>query len=561
MLGKAVFLTFPFKIIKSGAGMYLNYADLPDQHKLFTDYVYNFEKVKNYYKYNFRDKEEYIKLFKKRIELPEENRKRLKEIIKNQYNNRECSDKTAENLSRLEAKNTLAVVTGQQLGILGGPLYTFYKIITALKLVNNLNERYDDYSFVPVFWLEGDDHDFEEVKSVNIIDEENNLRKVTYEDEIPEEENKGSIGFLKLNSGINHFFDDLNNILRETEFKEEIFSKLRAFYSEGRTFKDAFRDLISWLFDDFGLIIFDPQDPEVKKLLTPVFRKEISDFRSHSEKLVNISARLEEEYHAQVKVRPINLFYHTDEGRYLIEPVENDFRLKRKRKKFSYDELQDLIMREPWRFSANVLLRPVCQDYLLPTAFYIGGPSEISYFAQVAPLYNIYQIEPPIIYPRSSVTLVEKNILSLLEKYELNLDDIFTEPEKLKNKIIEIISPNSLDDIFNDTSNEIELTYDRLKERLFEFDKTIADASTKYRQKTLHYLEELKEKAIDAQKKRHEVTLRQVDKLSTSLFPNSNLQERELNFIFFAYRYGIIIITRLFDELSINKFEHQIIKL
>jgi bacillithiol biosynthesis cysteine-adding enzyme BshC len=551
------FLLFLSKLKKSGAGMFINFADLPDQHQLFTDYLYNFENVKNYYKYNFRNKEEYIRLFKKRAELQGEKRALLSGILRKQYSGIEPSERTTANLLRLEGKNTLAVVTGQQLGILGGPLYTFYKIVTAIKLCNNLNERYDDFYFVPLFWLEGDDHDFEEVKSINIIDENNNLKKISYEDEIPEEENKGSVGFLKLNSDINRFFDELGTELRDTEFKNDIITKLRSFYAEGRTFKDAFRDLIFWLFDDYGLLIFDPQDAEVKKLLVPVFKKEIRDFRIHSERLVNISAKLEEEYHAQVKVRPINLFYHTDEGRYLIEPVENDFRLRRKRRKFTFDELQDAIDREPERFSPNVLLRPICQDYLLPTAFYIGGPSEISYFAQVTPLYNIYQIEPPILYPRSSATLIEKNIALLLEKYNLNLDDIFTESEKLKNRIIEIISPNSLDDIFSHTSNEIELIYDKLKERLFEFDKTIADASTKYRQKTIHYLDELKGKAIDAQKKKHEVTLRQIDKLSTALYPASNLQERELNFVYFAYKYGPDFISKLFSELSINKFEHQ----
>ncbi len=541
--------------------MFINYADLPDQHQLFTDYVYNFDKVKGYYKYNFRDKEEYLKLFKKRAEMQDENRGTLSAILQNQYQNRQISEISAKNLSLLREKTTLAVVTGQQLGILGGPLYTFYKIITAIKLCNNLNERYDDFHFVPMFWLEGDDHDFEEVKSINIIDENNNLKKISYEDEIPEEENKGSVGFLKLNQDINRFFDELNTELRDTEFKNEILNKLKSFYSEGRTFKDAFRDLIFWIFDEYGLIIFDPQDTEVKKLLTPIFKKEISGFRAHSEKLVNVSAKLEEEYHAQVKVRPINLFFHTDEGRYLIEPVENDFRLRRKRKKFSYEELQSLIEKEPQRFSPNVLLRPICQDYLLPTAFYIGGPSEIAYFAQVAPLYSLYQVEPPIIYPRSSATILEKNIISLLEKYELNMEEVFTNPDTLKNKVLTIISPNSLDDIFSQVSNEIELTYDRLKERLFEFDKTIADASTKYRQKSTHYLDELKGKALDAQKKKHEVTLRQVEKLNTALFPASKLQEREINFIYFAYRYGTEFIKTLFDELSINKFEHQGIKI
>jgi bacillithiol biosynthesis cysteine-adding enzyme BshC len=545
----------------SGAEMFINFADLPDQHELFIDYLYNFDKVKNYYKYNFRDKEEFIKIFKKRSELSVERRTILSEIVERQYAAMNISDKTSKNISLLKQKNTLAVVTGQQLGILGGPLYTFYKIITAIKLCNNLNERYDDYTFVPVFWLEGDDHDFEEVKSINVLDENNNVKKISYEDEIPEDENKGSIGFLKLNNDINRFFDELEKELRETEFRNELISKLRSFYSEGRTFKDAFKDLLFWIFDSFGLIIFDPQDTEIKNILKPLFKKEISDFRAHSEKLVHISACLEEEYHAQVKIRPINLFYHTDEGRYLIEPVENEFRLKRKRKKFTYDELMALIESEPERFSPNVILRPVVQDYLLPTAFYIGGPSEVSYFAQVMPLYNIYQVEPPIIYPRSSATILEKNIASVLEKYNLKLPEVFIDHGRLKDKVIESISPNSLDDIFSHISNEIELTFDKLKERLFEFDKTVADASTKYRQKTIHYLDELKGKAVDAQRKKHEITLRQIDKLSSAVYPKSNFQEREFNFVYFVYRYGIGLIDKIYEELSINKFEHQIINI
>jgi len=541
--------------------MFINFADLPNQHQLYIDYLYNFDKVKNYYKYNFRNKEEYIKLFRKRADLDSEKRKFLSEVILSQYSGKEVSDKTSKNILLLKEKNTLAVVSGQQLGILGGPLYTFYKIITTLKLCDNLNERYDDFSFVPVFWLEGDDHDFEEVKSINVIDENNNLKKISYEDEIPEDENKGSVGFLKLNPDINRFFDELDKELRDTEFKSALITQLKSFYAEGKTFKEAFRDLLFSFFNNYGLIIFDPQDEDIKNLLKPLFKKEISDFRTHSEKLVYISAKLEEEYHAQVKVRPINLFFHTDEGRYLIEPVENEFRLKRKRKKFTYENLLELIDNEPARFSPNVLLRPITQDFVLPTAFYVGGPSEISYFAQLMPLYNMYGIEPPIIYPRSSITLLEKNIASILDKYELNITDVFIDNEPLKNRIIALISPSSLDEIFGNTSTEIELAFDKLKERLFEFDRTVADASNKYRQKTIHYLEELKMKSFDAQKKKHEVSLRQVDKLSAAIYPNSNFQERELNFIYFVYRYGTSLIGKIFEELAINKFEHQVINI
>lgn len=542
--------------------MFINYKDIPGNTKLFLDYLFSFDKVQKYYKYNFRDKEQFITKFKQLSESPKEFRTELSSIISRQYKNLTPSAKTLKNVSALKNKETIAVITGQQLGILGGPLYTVYKIITAIKLCSHLSERYDNYNFVPVFWLEGDDHDFEEVRSINILNDNNELIKISYKDgETEEEQNRGSIGFLKFKDSIKQFLDEFESQLRNTEFKNLLSDKLNNFYRSGKTFKESFKELLFWLFDEYGLIIFDPQDLEVKNLLKSIFKKEISDFRNHTEKLVHISADLEETYHAQVKIRPINLFYNYDEGRYIIEPVENEFRLKGKRKKFSFEELNNLIDTETEKFSPNVLLRPICQDYLFPTGFYVGGPSEIAYFGQILPLYEFYNIDPPIVYPRSSVSIVEKSLKSILDKYGMSLTDIFTDSNKLKNKIINNISDRNLDEIFKETKNQIDLTFDNLKEKLFEIDKTMTDVTSKYRVKVLGYVDELSVKATEAQKKRYEITLRQVDKASANLYPNLNLQERELNFFNYANKYGVEVLKKIFELLVINKFEHQVIEL
>ncbi|HEY4755577.1 MAG TPA: bacillithiol biosynthesis cysteine-adding enzyme BshC [Ignavibacteriaceae bacterium] len=542
--------------------MFINFKEIPGNTKLFLDYLYDFEKLKGFYKYNFRDKEQFIAKFKQLSESPKEFRNELSTIINNQYKSFDPSSKTLKNISLLKNKETVAVVTGQQLGILGGPLYTFYKIITAIKLCSHLSERYDNYHFVPVFWLEGDDHDFEEVRSINVLNDNNELIKISYNDEATEEEqNRGSIGHLKLKESIGQFLKDYENQLRNTEFKNPIMENLKSFYTEEKTFKEPFKELLFWLFDQYGLVIFDPQDVKVKELLKPVFKKEINDFRNHTEKLVNISASLEELYHAQVKIRPINLFYNYDEGRYVIEPIENEFRLKGKRKKFTLEELINLIEAEPEKFSPNVLLRPICQDFLFPTGFYIGGPSEVAYFAQILPLYEFYDIDPAIIYPRSSVTILEKTLKSVLEKYGLSVKDIFTDPNKLKNQIINNVSDKNLEEIFKETKNQIDLAFDNLKEKLFELDKTMGDVTSKYRLKVLGYIDELKGKAAEAQKKRYEITLRQIDKASANLFPEMNLQERELSFFHYANKYGVDVLKKIFEELAINKFEHQVIEL
>jgi bacillithiol biosynthesis cysteine-adding enzyme BshC len=540
--------------------MQINFGDIPGQYNLFLDYLYEYENIKKFYKHDFRNKDEYLKLFKSVSETTRDFRTDIPKIIQSQYEGFSPSQKTKANIGSLKEKNTLTVVTGQQLGILGGPLYTFYKIITAIKLAQHLKERYDAYNFVPVFWLEGDDHDFEEVRSIGILNEANELTKIFYDDEISDDEARSSVGYLTIKETINSFFENLDKNLRDTEFKPEFLQKLKEIYSPGKSFKKAFKELIFWFFDKYGLIIFDPQDVIIKNLLKPVFKQEINNFRLQTEKLVQVSATLEELYHAQVKVRPVNLFYSTDDGRFLIEPVENEFRLRRKRKKFTQDEIINEIDNHPENFSPNVLLRPICQDYILPTAFYIGGPSEISYFAQVTPLYDFYKLNQPFIYPRASATIFEKSLENILEKYNLSFEDIFITSDDLKTKIINSLSKHSVDDIFAESNNQVELVLDKLKENLFEFDKTIADSTGKYRQKILNYLDELKAKAVDAQKKKHEITLRQIDKLANSLFPNNNLQERELNFAYYYNKYGESFIDRIFKELKINSFDHQVIK-
>src|SRR5690554_294135 len=462
--------------------MQINFGDIPGQYNLFLDYLYEFDNVKNFYKNNFRNKDEYLKVFKSISETSREFRNDIPKIISAQYDGFSPSQKTKDNIDSLKDKNTLAVVTGQQLGILGGPLYTFYKIITAIKLSEHLKERYDAYNFVPVFWLEGDDHDFEEVRSIGILNESNSLTNIFYEDEIPDEETRNSVGYLIIKESINTFFENLEKNLRDTEFKNNLLNELKTIYAPGKSFKNAFKELLFRFFDKHGLIIFDPQDVIIKNLLKPVFKNEIKNFRKHTEKLVKVSATLEELYHAQVKVRPVNLFYSTGDGRFLIEPVENEFRLRRKRKKFTQDEIINEIDMHPENFSPNVLLRPICQDYILPTAFYIGGPSEVSYFAQITPLYDFYNLNTPVIYPRASATIFENNLEKIIEKYNLSVEDIFTNADDLKTKVINSLTKNSVDDIFAEANNQVELILDKLKERLFEFDKTIADSTGKYRQ-------------------------------------------------------------------------------
>lgn len=541
--------------------MFINFCDIPGHQNLFLDYLYEFENVKKYYKKNFRDDDEYKKIITKLSSSPRDHKYQLTEILKGQYEGLNASKNTFGNIQALSSPNTFAVATGQQLGIFAGPLYTFYKIITAIKLSVSLKEKFPEYNFIPLFWMPGDDHDFEEIKSVSLIDQTNNLNSISYDDGLEHDINRGGVGELKLNAGINRTLAGLEDSLRKTEFTNELLNMLKDCYQEGKTIKEAFKKLIMNFFDDYGLVIFDPQPKDAKELLKELFKFEIENFRTTSKTLVETSANIEEVYHSQVKVRAINLFYSEGDGRYLIEPFENEFKLKGKRKKFSKVELLSVIDEHPEYFSPNVMLRPICQDYLFPTIAYVGGPGEISYFAQAIPLYDIYKVEQPLIYPRSSLTIIEKNISNIFEKYDIIFNDLFLEYDRLSKKAVSKFSDFNFDDIFQSAKDNITASFNNLQQQISAIDPTLSSPIQASRDKALQNLDSLKTKAESAQVNKHEAVLRQVSKAVNIAYPNSNLQERELNFIYFANKYGPDFINKLYKEIAIGKFEHQTLEI
>ncbi len=541
--------------------MVIDFSELVKDNNLFLDYMYNFENVKRFYKNNFRDEDSFANIFSKLTSKDKTIQNDLVEIIKKQYVKFSLSEKTKNNIEKLNQSNTIAVFTGQQLGLVGGPLYTVYKIFTTIKLSEYLTEKFTNYNFVPIFWLAGDDHDFEEVTNVKFIDKENEVKKLFYYDFNNKELNKGSIGNIKFNNYIQELNTEIKTSLRETEFSKSFFRLLDNILIEGLTFKESFFKLIFKIFDETGLIIFNPQDKKVKELLKPIFIKELRNFKEHSSDVLLVSADLDENYHAQVKVKPINLFYSNETGRHLIEPVDNEFRLKGKRKHITKEDMLERVEIYPERFSPNVLLRPVCQDYLFPTGFYIAGPGEISYFAQVMPLYKNYNIQPPIIYPRASATIVESNIAKILMKYNLSVKDFFQGETTLKENTIKTLSANNVENLFNTTTKTVQESLTILTEQLGIIDKTLGESSKKNTEKILHQINVLKSKAMKSEENKYSAALRQLKKAQNIIYPNNNLQERELSIINFVNKYGMDFFDWLYNELEINEFNHQILEL
>ncbi|MBI3765791.1 MAG: bacillithiol biosynthesis cysteine-adding enzyme BshC, partial [Ignavibacteriales bacterium] len=512
---------------------------------LFCDYLNDFQRVHHYFETDFHSLQQIPKLAD-RLRQHYSHRSLLVEILTEQNQKFGVGVSTLENIKHLADEKTFAVVTGQQLGILGGPLYTVYKAITAIKLSKQLSVNFPEYKFVPVFWLESEDHDFEEVNKVGILSTEHVPTKIEYLPHgKPLQKNPGPIGELRLDGYLDSFYDQLQKSLGNSEFKKPLVELLASAYKPEASFEQAFAVLMNTLFDGEGLIFISPNDKRLKTLLAPIFQKEIQEFPRVSQLIIQQSAELENRYHAQIKTKALNLFHFFKGGRYFIEPREHDFSLRGTRHFIPKDELLRIATETPELLSPNVALRPICQDTILPTVAYVAGPSEIAYFAQLKSVYQYFGITMPMIYPRASTTILEEKIERIMEKYELDILDFFGDPEKVNNRVIELASEVRVDEMFQSAIQRVNDQVNEMRFGLNYIDSTLLGALETTRSKLEFQLHALREKTMAAQKQKHEVALRQVQKASHSIFPNKNFQERELSIVHFMNKHGLEFVRWL----------------
>lgn len=536
---------------------------------LFNDYLYDFPKVKQFYPSDFHLLENVRPQIEK-AHKSADHRSMLADILKEQNISFGCGEKTLENIRLLRDEKTFCVVTGQQVGILGGPLYTLYKTSTIIKLAQRLGKLYPEYNFVPVFWLEGEDHDFAEANHITLLSHENLPIKIEYLPDIrPLEKNIGAVGEIVLDNSFQSFLSRVEKTLPSSEFRTQLLTLVSESYRTGRTFNQSFAHWIGKLCVDdtadgpseTGVVFLSSHDKRIKKMLAPIFLRELEEFPHTSQLVIDQSAQLEKDYHAQIKPKAMNLFLFHKGGRYLIEPRENDFSLKGVRYYLTRDELMRIATETPEMLSPNVVLRTICQDTLLPSVAYVAGPSEIAYFAQLKPVYKYFSVEMPMIYPRASATIVEQKLQHVLEKYQLELIDFFSNRERLNARVIDLLSEVNLDELFTNSGKQMEEVLGEMKFGLNYIDPTLLGALETTRAKMESQLHVLKEKAAAAQRRRHEIALKQIDKVMNSVSPNGSFQERELNILHFMNKYGLEFPRWLFSRLQIDVFAHQVIEL
>lgn len=540
----------------------LPFSEIPGQSKLFLDYLNQPLSLKEFYSSAIADHHDLAKRVPEVLSNYTTDRKKLCDILARQNAAFGAGAETFANIEKLRAADCVAVLTGQQVGLFTGPLYTIYKALTVIRSAACLSQA--GINAVPVFWAATEDHDFEEISTAFAVATDGSLAEAKVG--IPESEIGKPVGDIPLDASIEKILNGLLSLMPVSESKTEIEELLRETYRMNSSFGEAFCTLVSKLFSKFGLIVFDPLDKEAKELCSPVYRVAVERSDDIVEKLLARSERLEAAgYHAQVLIERdyYPLFWHDDEGkRRSLKRIDKDFyRVTGTPQKITTEQLAAAADAEPERLSPGVMLRPVVQDFLFPTVCYFGGAAEIAYFAQNSEVYRILERPVTTILHRQSFTLVEPKHARTMEKYNLILRDLFSGLKQLLPHIVDGVVDPKTPTVFADAEEKINTELDRLDQQLSSIDTTLAESLAKRRRKIIYHISALRNKFRRASVEKDETINRRIKSLFTTLLPNGALQERTLNFVQFADHYGVNFLDWVFDSIDLDDKGHRVLYL
>lgn len=544
----------------------LPFTQIPHSTRLFLDYLSYTPSVRALYPRSpvFS---EWVKDEAPRVVYDATRRSKVSEILERQNRSWGASPKTLANIERLR-RGALAAVTGQQVGLFGGPLFSIFKALTAVKLAEQATAA--GVECVPVFWLATEDHDLAEVNHVSLASEHGPLELLAAESHGVTD---APVGAVKFGTEIEPVVERAAGLLGDSS---EVTAWLRRAYRPGETLGSAFALLFARLFADWGVILLDPAGVDstggdatggdFHDLAKPLFRAAIERSSELDDALLARGKALEAAgYHQQVKVTPAStLLFEVKNGARTVVRRRNggtnggEYAVGEER--ISSKELVERIERAPEKFNPNALFRPVVQDYLLPTLVYAGGPAEVAYFAQAAVVYEKLLGRVTPILPRFSATLLEAKPERILERYQLGLPDLFLGPEKVREAIAARSLPGDLQTRFSEAYASAEQTMAAIREAIGKLDSTLIGAADRARTRMWYQINRLHGQASRAELLRNEVIARHADALSYALFPHKALQEREVAGVSFVARYGPELLTSLYQKIHPDCHDHQIIE-
>lgn len=513
---------------------------------LFEDYINQSNQVKPFYKNHIskQDFSEYLEKNKfdylNRSVLVKALNQQAK-LVANTFSN------SLSNIQLLENNNTYTVTTGHQLCLFTGPLYFIYKIASTINLCKSLKETFNDKNFVPIYWMASEDHDFEEINHANVFG-----KKIVWNSA-----QKGSVGEFST-EGLQEVINELKTILGENEKVDELINLYETAYLKHTNLADATRYLVNELFGDYGIIILDGNDSELKQLFKEEFKKDI--FENTSYKLVSETIdKLQKNYSAQVTPREINIFYKEKGLRERIEKQGERFVVLNTEISFSKEEIENIIQITPKILSPNVVLRPLYQQKILPNIAYVGGPGELAYWLEYKTMFDAFNILLPILMPRNFVMLLDKGTQNKLQKLNLSIDDTFKDGEEL---VKQFIKTQHNDINLEDAKKQLAEIFTSIATTVTAIDKTLVGSTEAEKQKAINGVSTIEQKINRALKQKSETDVNQIWSIKEKLFPKNTPQERYDNFSMYYTKYGKTFVPNIVDTLTydLEKFEYIVLK-
>jgi bacillithiol synthase len=532
----------------------LPFTQIPHTTRLFLDYLSYTPSVRGMYPRSpiFS---EWVKDEAQRVVYDDARRGKVSEILERQNRAWGASPKTLANIARLR-RGALTAVTGQQVSLFGGPLFSIFKALTAVKLAEQATAAGVDC--VPIFWLATEDHDLAEVNHVALSSEHAQPERFAVESHGVAD---APVGTVKFGREIEAVVERAAVLLGDSE----VATWLREAYRPGETLGSAFGLLFARLFAEWGVVLLDPADKDFHDIAKPLLRAAIQRASELNEALLARGKAIEAAgYHQQVKVTAATtLLFEVKNGARTVVRRRNEganggeFGVGEER--VVSEELVERIESAPEKFSPNALFRPVVQDFLLPTLVYTGGAAEVAYFAQSAVVYEKLLGRVTPILPRFSATLLEAKPGRILSRYELNLPEVFQGVEKVREAIAGRSLPADLQSRFSTAYASAEESMTAVREAIGKLDSTLIEAADRARTRMWYQINRLHRRASRAELLRNEVFARHADALSGALFPNKVLQEREVAGVSFVARYGPELLANLYRHVHPDCHDHQVI--
>lgn len=472
---------------------------------------------------------------KSREQIP---RAALVEVLQKQYAALPEKSNISESIAAIGLETTFTVVTAHQPCLFLGPLYFLYKALAAVNLAGAASGLVSgNYRIVPIFVLGSEDHDLEETNHASVFG-----KKLVWQ---PDE--TGSVGAMSTAS-MEQVLEELKKILGDTsENAKSIFQRLKNAYDGKRTFAEATQALLHDLLGQFGLVVLNMNDAELKRHFAPIIKAELEEqiaYRLVSETTQKLN---DLGFKTQAAPREINLFYMTAGSRERIVFENEKYRVLNTELEFSKAEMLDEVDLHPERFSPNVVLRPLFQEMILPNLAYVGGGGELAYWLERKSLFEHFKINFPLLVRRNSVLLIDRENSKKLNRFGISAARIFEESDSLVRFYIDQHSATEVS--LHNEILDLQKVFERLAHKARTLDPTLEGAVRKDEIRFVEGLEQWQSRLIRAEKARHETTLNQIRGVKNRLFPDGGLQERSENFLSWYLKYGENFLLELRDKL------------